>query len=52
MLLLVLHVVLVVMNTVLAVMNFKMRDFLVGTIWAITVPLWMMMVVMDVIKLS
>ena len=50
--LLVLHIMLVVINTVLAVMNFKNRNFLVGTLWAITVPLWMINVVIDIIKLS
>ena len=50
--LMVLHIVLVVVNTILAVMNFKMRNFLIGTLWTITVPLWMINVVIDIIKLS
>ena len=50
--LMVLHITLVVVNTMLAAMNFKSRNFLVGTLWTITVPLWMINVVIDIIKLS
>lgn len=49
---LVLHSILVLLNTALSVMNFKNGERLLGTLWAITVPLWMIQVVMDVIKLS
>lgn len=52
MVLLVLHIMLVVLNTALSVMNFKNGECLPGTLWAATVPLWMIQVVMDIIKLS
>lgn len=51
-LMLVLHIMLVILNTVLSVMNFKNSERLLGTLWAITVPLWMIQVVLDIIKLS
>ena len=51
-LLLVLHIILVVLNTGLSIMNFKNGENLLGTLWAITVPLWMVNVVADIIKLS
>ena len=51
-LLLILHITLVILNTWLSVMNFKNGDNMVGVLWAITVPLWMINVVADIIKLS
>ena len=51
-LLLVLHITLVVLNTWLSVMNFKNGNTMAGALWAVTVPLWMINVVMDIIKLS
>ena len=52
MMLLVLHILLVVLNTALSIMNFKNGELLLGTLWAITVLLWMINVAMDIIKLS
>lgn len=51
-LLLVLHITLVILNTGLSIMNFKSGEHLTGTLWAITVPLWMINVIVDIIKLS
>lgn len=51
-LMLVLHIMLVILNTVLSVMNFKNKQHLLGTLWAVTVPLWAIQVVLDVIKIS
>lgn len=51
-LLLVLHITLVVLNTGLSVMNLKNGDTMVGVLWATTVPLWMIQVVMNIIRLS
>jgi hypothetical protein len=52
MVLLVLHILLVGLNTALSIMNFKNGERLLGALWAITVPLWMMHVAMDIIELS
>lgn len=52
MVLLVLHILFVVLNTALSIMNFKNGERLLGALWAITVPLWMINVVLDIIKLS
>lgn len=49
---LVLDILLVGFNTALSIMNFKNGERLAGTLWAITVPLWIVHVAMDVIKLS
>lgn len=51
-LLLVLHIILVVLNTFLSIMNFRNGEPAIGTLWAITVPLWAIQVVADIIKLS
>ena len=51
-LLLVLHIILVVLNTYLSIFNFKNGDTMIGVLWATTVPLWMINVVADIIKLS
>ena len=51
-LLLVLHIALVALNTYLAISNFKLGETMIGTLWATTVPLWMINVVADIIKLS
>ena len=41
-LMLVLHIMLVILNTVLSVMNFKNGERLLETLWAITVPfMWL-----------
>ena len=52
MVLLVLHIMLVILNTYLAISNFKLGETMVGVLWATTVPLWMINVVADIIKLS
>ena len=52
MVLLVLHILLVGLNTALSIMHFKNGERLLGTLWAITVPLWMINVAIDIIKLS
>ena len=49
---LVLDILIVGFNTALSIMNFKNGERLAGTLWAITVPLWMVHVAMDIIKLS
>lgn len=50
-LLLVLHILLVGLNTYLSISNFKRGEPMIGILWATTVPLWMLSVAMDINRL-
>lgn len=42
---------LMMMNAYIAVLKFKDGDMVFGVLWTITVPLWLLVIVMDVIRL-
>ena len=48
----ILPIVFIVLNTMVAVMNFKDKDYISGTLWAITVPLWTIAAVLAIVESS